>query len=594
MTRWILVLIAWCLCSLPVARADELASLAERIRRNPGTAAREGAFRQLVITGLAEGKARDALQSLADFIGLGFNRNPKRELSVQQLDLLAHAADASVFLALAERQGGSTAYRRDVLDWLAGDAERFELLLNTVAPEDDWQVMMDIFSQLYDRDPKQRDEYFALILALAVVWDQPRPPLHRQMGGKQLPYQPDVPARYEYFRDLYASRRAAMPYRDLSVTALTFVVDVPVPIEELRWLRENEPPRAWDKKYSDIVYSDRRLNAKIYQWPHGPYTLAAIKQHGGICVDQGYYAVLAARAWGLPALLFTGDGRRGPHAWFGYMRNKTSWETEVGRYTYDKYAAGHAVDPQTNQPMSDHYVEYACDRTLAYNRYRGAARFARLGHVLAALGYPTAARQAAERSVTEAPLYEFGWQVLETLLAKEKANQELVDLLERKAITFRRHDEFVALIRQRQAEVLRAMGQNERADRLIDRKARSMGRGDRDDLARFLSNEQIKNAYEKGDFAGALKRFENLLRDQRQEGHKVFGLMEEYLALAAATDQNAEAAKFLGRFVNTLRGLYARSNDNERLFLNILAKAYEQAGDERNLARTRKQLEDLR
>ncbi|MDX9980762.1 MAG: hypothetical protein RBU25_12125 [Lentisphaeria bacterium] len=594
MTRWFHLLIALCISSLTVARADELATLAERIRRNPGTAAREGAFRQLVITGLAEGKTREALQSLAEFIGLGFNRNPKRELSFQQLDLLAHAADASVFLALAERQGGSTAYRRDVLDWLAGDAERFELFLNTVSPEDDWQAMMAIFSQLYDHDPKQRDEYFALILALAVVWDQSRPPLHNQTGGKQLPYEPDLPARYEYFRDLYASRRSAMPYRDLSVTALTFVVDVPVPLAELQWLRENEQPRAWDKKYSDIVYSDRRLNAKIYQWPHGPYNLAAIKEQGGICVDQGYYAVLAARAWGLPALLFTGEGRRGPHAWFGYMRNKTSWETEVGRYTYDKYAAGHAVDPQTNQPMSDHYVEYACDRTLAYDRYRGAARYARLGHVLAALGYPSAARQAADRSVTEAPLYEFGWQVLETLLAKEQANQELVDLLERKANTFRRHDEFVAVIHHRQAEVLRAMGENERADRLIDRKARSMGRSDRDDLARFLSNEQIKIAYEKGDYAGALKRFEDLLRDQRHEGHKVFNLMEEYLALAAATDQNAEAAKFLGRFVNTLRGLYARSNDNERLFLNILAKAYEQAGDERNLARTRKQLADLR
>jgi len=594
MSRWFHLLVLLWLSSLAVARADGLATLAERIRRNPSASARDGLFRQLVIESLAEGRTRDGLQSLAEFVGLGFSRNPKRELSNQQLDLLAHAADASVFLALAERQRGNTAYRREVLEWLVGDAERFELFLNTVSPEDDWRAMMHLLGQLHDHDPKQRDEYFQLILALAVVWDQPRPPLHHQMGGKQLPYQPDIPALYEYFRDLYASRRAAMSYRDLSVTALTFVVDVPVPIEELHWIRKNEPPRGWDKKYSDIVYSDRRLNARIYQWPHGPYSLAAIKQHGGICVDQGYYAVLAARAWGLPALLFTGDGRRGPHAWFGYMRGKTRWETEVGRYTYDKYAAGHAVEPQTNQPMSDHYVEYACDRTLAYDRYRGAARQARLGHVLAALGYPVAARQAAERSVAEAPLYEFGWQVLEQLLAREKASQELYNLLERKANTFRRYDEFVAVIRQRQAEVLRDMGENEKADRLIDRKARRMGRGDRDDLARFLTNEQIKAAYEKGDHAGALKRFEDLLRAQRHEGHKVFGLMEDYLALAAATDQSAEAAKFLGRFVNTLRGLYDRNKTNEHLFLNILAKAYEQAGDERNLARTRKQLEDLR
>jgi hypothetical protein len=594
MARLFRVVLLVCFALLTAARADELNDLCERIRRNPAASAREGLFRQLAILSMREGRPLDGLQFLAEFVGLGFKRNPRRELSTQQLDLLAHAADASVFLALAERQGGNTAYRQDLLEWLVADAERFELFLNTVSPDDDWRAMMGILGQLYDHDPKQRDEYDRLILALAVVWDQSRPPLHNQMGGKQLPFQPDLLARYDYFRDLYASRRAAVPYRDLSVTALTFVVDVPVPIEELLWVRENEQPRAWDRKYSDIVYADRRLDAKIYQWPYGPYTLAAIKEHGGICVDQGYYAVLAARAWGLPSFIFVGEGRRGPHAWFGYMRSKTRWETEVGRYTYDKYAAGHATDPQTNQPMSDHYVEYACDRTLAYDRYRVAARYARLGHVLAALGYPTAARQAAERSVTEAPLYEFGWQVLEGLLAKEKANQELYDLLERKANTFRRHDEFVAVIRNRQAEVLREMGEDEKADRLLERKARTMDRNERDDLARFLTNEQIKVAYEGGDYAEALKRFEDLLRDQRREGHKVFGLMEDYLALAAATDQSAEAAKFLDRFVNNLRGLYDRSNDNERLFLGILARAYEQAGDERNLARTRKQLEDLR
>lgn len=586
-------LLFWIASSVWLA-GDELTALTERIRRSPTPSAREGLFRHLAVEALATGRVPQTLSFLAEFVGLGFARNPRRQLNNQQLDLLAHAADATMFLALANRQASNSTFRREVLEWLVLDEERFELLLNTVSPEDNWRAMKGILGQLHDHDPRGRDEYFRLILALAVVWDQPRPPLHRQMGGKQLNYQPDLPALYDYFRDLYASRRAAMSYRDLSVTALTFVVDVPVPLEELQWMRKNESPRSWDRKYSDIVYSDQRLHARIFQWPHGPYTLAAIQEHGGICVDQAYYAVLAARAWGLPALIFTGEGRRGPHAWFGYMRGKTRWETEVGRYTYDRYASGHATDPQTNQPMSDHYVEYACDRTLAYDRYRDAARYARLGQVLTTLGYTVAARQAAERSVAEAPLYEFGWQVFETLLAKEKEDQELHDLLDRKANAFRRHDDFVAAIRHRQAEVLRDMGEDARANQILDRHARRLGRGDRDDLARFLANEQIKTAYEQGDHAEALKRFETLLRDQRREGQKIFGLMEDYLALADATDQNDGAARFLNRYINTLRGLYDRNNANERLFLNILAKAYEQAGDERNLARTRKQLEKLR
>jgi hypothetical protein len=413
------------------------------------------------------------------------------------------------------------------------------------------------------------------------------------MGGHALPFKPDLNALYDYFRDLYDSNRGEMQYRDLSVAALTFVVDVPVPISELEWARENEPPRAWDRKYSDIVYSDQRLDAKIYQWPNGPYTLAAIKEKGGICVDQGYYATICARAWGLPALFFAGEGRRGPHAWIGYMKTRTRWEMEVGRYTYDKYATGHATDPQTNRSMSDHYVEFICDRSLSYNRYRVAARYGRLAHVLATLGYIPAARQAAERSLNEAALYEFAWQILESLLAKEEAYQDLYELLDRKANTYRKYPDIVASTRKRQADLLRKMGKEDQAERLLERKTRQVAK-DRDDLARFLTNEQIRAAFDSGDYDGAMEKFEDLLKDQKREGQKVFGLMESYLALAAETKREAQAAKFLKRYVRGLKRIYDNSPQNQRLFLTILAKAYEQAGEEKDLKRVRKDLERLR
>ncbi len=579
--------------SAGLAAAEDLASLGEQIRRSPVTSAKDGLFRQLAVESIVTGQREAGLQFLGDFIGLGFRKDPDRKPNSSQQDLLAYAADATVLLVLVERHAPNVAFRRDVLEWLTEDESRYQLVLNTVSEDDDWGGMMAILNRLYDHDPKQRDEYFRLILAMAVVWDQPRPPLHHQMGGKALPYQPDIEARYDYFRDLYDAKRSEMPYGDLSVTALTFVVDLPLPLSELAWVRQNEAPRAWEKKYTEIVYSDARLNGKIYQWPNGPYTMAAIQEQGGICVDQAYYALVCARAWGLPSFIFTGEGRRGPHAWFGYMKDKTKWEMDVGRYTYDKYATGHAIDPQSNQPMSDHYVEFTCDRSLGYSRYRVAARYGRLAQVLASLGYDAAARQAAERSIDAAPLYEFAWTVLEALLAKDKATRELCDLLDRKANVFRKYADVVASVRQRQAELLRQLGEGDRADRMIDRNARQMGR-DRDDLARFLNNEQIKAAYEKGDYEEAMKRFEDLLKDQREEGQKIFGLMEDYLALAKETKRNEEAVRFLKRYVDSLRNLYGTAPSNERLFLGILAKAYEQAGDQRNLQRTQKKLEDLR
>ena len=69
--------------------------------------------------------------------------------------------------------------------------------------------------------------------------------------------------------------------------------------------------------------------------------------------------------------------------------------------------------------------------------------------------------------------------------------------------------------------------------------------------------------------------------------------MDNYLAMAAETDQNKAAAKFLKSYVGGLRRIYDDTPANERLFLGILAKAYEQAGDERNLKRVRKKLGKL-
>ncbi|MBT3291724.1 MAG: hypothetical protein HN380_30555 [Victivallales bacterium] len=566
-----------------------MTKLMASIKKSPSTSAKDGKFRELVVESICTGQARAGLAFLEKFIGSGFRRNKGRTLNSLQAGLLAHAGDATAFLRLVHNRTVGTTFRPDVLAWLTKEESRYQLFLNTVSLVDYLGKTFGIVDKLYDHDPEGRDEFVRLILAMAVVWDQPRPPIHRQMGGKQLPYEPDLLARYDYFRDLYASKRSEMPYEELSVAALCIVVDTPVPVAELRWARENESPRGWDKKYSSIVYVDERLAAAVYQWPGGPYTLAAIKEKGGICVDQGYYAVMAARAWGLPALFFGGEGRRGPHAWIGYMKSKTRWEMEVGRYTYDKYATGHAVDPQTNRPMSDHYVESLCDRTLAYGRYRQAARSGRLASVLCRLGYRAAARQAAERSLEIAPRYESSWELLEGMLREKRASRKLYELLEKKAHVYRRYDDFVAEIRKQEAALLRALGEGDRAERLLANKAKRMNR-DRDDLTRLLANEQIKAAYLKGDYAGARKKFEKLLEDQQEEGQKMFELLGNYLMLAVETGQAVPAAKFTKRYINDLRGIYDDTPANERVFLSVLATAYQLAGDEKNLKRTKKKL----
>ncbi len=82
------------------------------------------------------------------------------------------------------------------------------------------------------------------------------------------------------------------------------------------------------------------------------YTLAEIKQKGGVCVDQAYFASMTAKANGIPAMTISGEGDRGAHAWFGYEESRTSWNLSTGRYK-DNYAAGTTRDPQTHRTIKE-------------------------------------------------------------------------------------------------------------------------------------------------------------------------------------------------------------------------------------------------
>ena len=83
------------------------------------------------------------------------------------------------------------------------------------------------------------------------------------------------------------------------------------------------------------------------------YTLEDIKNNGGICVDQAYYATILGKGRGIPTLYFHGQGASGGHAWFGYLSHGGKWELDCGRYESQNYPKGYAVDPQTWQRIDD-------------------------------------------------------------------------------------------------------------------------------------------------------------------------------------------------------------------------------------------------
>lgn len=232
-----------------------------------------------------------------------------------------------------------------------------------------------ILEKLRAADAKTFDEYEALALAVALVYDVPPPPdwPHHQVGRDVLPRR--LPAPEEAFAFLVETDRGGRSLhrlRGLGAAELRFAVDLAAPFEELRWAQAKvKPPLGrLAETYSGIEYSQGRIIDGVYDWPGTSYTLADIAQQGGICVDQAYFATQAGKARGVPTLLFRGAGLDGRHAWFGYLDGGRRWQLDAGRYEEQKYVTGLAHDPQTWTDISDHELAFLSEGFRRRENYR--------------------------------------------------------------------------------------------------------------------------------------------------------------------------------------------------------------------------------
>lgn len=561
--------------------------LGQLLLESRGQANKGNVARQFMLACMHEKNWDRGISVLSEFLKSEGEGIRSVTLSPGRLNALLTSADALEILTICRRHGGLEGIQPQALDWLFSTNSRLETMVENLSPHDNWGGILKIIDQLGSHDSKDRDTFFPLILSLAFVWDQPRPPLHHQIGSYQLRYEAEIAQRYDYFKDLYAGGKAGIRLDRLSIRALMFVVDTPVPIDELVWARDTlrGSTANWGRKFKSIDYDHARLERGAYSWEAGPYTLASIEKLGGICVDQAYYTVMGARAHGIPAMIFTGMGRRGPHAWVGFMKSETDWEMDIGRYDYDKYATGQSVDPQSNRAMTDHDVEYSCSRTLQSKSASLASRYARIGDAFLRLSTHEAAYAFAAKAVDLTPLYETPWSIMEQVLEQQKRDPELARLLSRKASVFQRFPDYFVDIRTAQAEVLKRLGKEAEAERLLNTLENRLDDA-REDLAGELSLNRIQAMIKNGDTTGARKKYEKLMRDQKKEGNKVFGLIQAYLRMTRETGQEKEALRFLKIYLDRVKV----SEGDENTLLEFKIQAYENAGDQRGAERIRRRM----
>jgi hypothetical protein len=89
------------------------------------------------------------------------------------------------------------------------------------------------------------------------------------------------------------------------------------------------------------------------------WNLPNILRHGGVCVDQAYFAVTVGKSIGVPTAYASGASSTVSHAWVGFLEageNGAWWNFDVGRYKAYQGVRGNVLDPQIRRRIPDSYV----------------------------------------------------------------------------------------------------------------------------------------------------------------------------------------------------------------------------------------------
>jgi hypothetical protein len=374
--------------------------------------------------------------------------------------------------------------------WVLGNEDFSEEFFSNVKSVDQLPNVFGILEGLYRRDPVKFARYSSLALALAVVYDVVPPPYwpHGQVSADSLPRKLPNPALpYERLIAEDRAGRTYLPLTRMHVDELKYVVDASAPGPELTWSEENVPYALdqFEQAYFMVKYrTDRATSYSGMIWSGTPYTLQAILDRGGICVDQAYFASEAGKARGVPTLLFTGGGQDGRHAWFGFLDSEHHWHLDAGRYAEQRLVTGVAFDPQTWTRVSDHELQFLSERFRALPSYKESSVQAEFAEDFLEAGDAAAAAHAARTAVNYERRNVGAWEILtqaNAKLALPPAAQEGV--LREAALAFTpKYPDLVVAYVSRVCDSLRARGETSLANyeqsSLADRL-----KGDRADLA---------------------------------------------------------------------------------------------------------------
>ena len=244
--------------------------------------------------------------------------------------------------------------------WIMEDTALLDVIYFNLTKSDDPEKLLTFLGSLHEEMADTLTDYSQLAVACGLVFDSGN-------SSKAM-------KRFLWYVGMDREKRLYRDIKTMPVSDLVYVVDG-VPLDQMNWVqtkyRGDIPRSGSGKVYSDIEYRMELVTGEIAHSELFPeYTLEAIKENGGICGDQAYFAQNVCRAVGIPAIKITGSGNRGGHAWVVYQDKDGSW---AGHGRYENYATGTYRDPQ----VGDNTTESALIiRSSA--PFRSAARVAKI------------------------------------------------------------------------------------------------------------------------------------------------------------------------------------------------------------------------
>jgi len=430
---------------------------------------------------------------------------------------------------------------------LGKNAELVRAYLENARAEDRRAEALQILLEMQAKAPGEVKELPRLAVALALVFDQPMPRNwpHHQVPVQAVPkVEVDPVVRLQEMALLQSKRRYAFDLPDLTVSELKFLVDHPLPDSEMEWARKNVTTSrsSFDKVFASIRYDDARLQEGMLIWPFPAYRLADIREKGGICVDQAYFAAMAGKAKGLPTLFFTGQGDSGGHAWFGYLDAPGRWVTDCGKYAEENYPVGQATDPQTWKPIADTELTF-----LAKGRERSDGyRQAKLWTDYAAAMGPEAGGVFLDAALASQPEFLAAWLTRAGWIEKDGVVQAREEFWRSFVKRFARYPDLKVSGQEKLLELAKARGDAQTA-KSLEREILVQNRTRRFDLSIGATASQVGEKIEAGDWTGAETAYRQALREFRGQsgGHLFYGLVAPFVETALAEGQTGAARNAL-------------------------------------------------